>query len=290
MRLKTFYLLRYTIVEEDQSVLFAKALPAPKGYAICDALSISGKDRFFTHYGVSYSFVGFRNPFRQKRFLFGKVAKLRKLALGEYQPGDIKNDSHDDWIPLLCLVDCETQHLLIEKKTKFGPPDQLLTILTRGLNEVILKEYNCKVFVKGKSNKNIFWQLVAESDQIFGLEMKLLSPNLFDANMTARDALGALKTLFSQDTLTVSLKNEAGHLTIPAKPTDDYIDYISAGEGEWKVTRGLKGRKKTFSSNDNIKTVDIEIRDDQDQKEVSTEEDAAVLIEKLEVLITQDEL
>lgn len=290
MRLKTFYLLRYTLVEEDQPALFAKALPTPKGYAICDALSILGKDRFFTHYGVTYSFVGFRNPIRNKRFLFGKVAKLRKLAIGEYQPGDIKNDPHDDWVPLLCLVDCETQHLLIEKKTKFGPPDQLLTILTRGLNEVILKEYNCMVFVKGKSNKNIFWQLVAESDQIFGLEMKLLSPNLFDANKTAREALSALKTLFSQDVLTVSLKNEAGHLSIPANPTDNYIDYISEGEGEWKITRGMKGRKKTFSSSDNIKTVDIEIRDDQELEEVSIDEDAAALIEKLEALIEPDEL
>lgn len=290
MRLKTFYLLRYTLVEEDQSVLFAKALPTPKGYAICDALSVFGKDRFFTHYGVTYSFVGFHNPMRYGRFLFGKVAKLRKLALGEYQPGDIKNDSHDDWVPLLCLVDCETQHLLIEKKTKFGPPDQLLTILSRGFNDVIFKEYNCKVFVKGKSNKNIFWQLISESDQLFGLEMKLLSPNLFDANKTAREALSALKNLFSQDVLTVSLKNEAGHLSIPANPTDNYIDYISEGEGEWKITRGLKGRKKTFSSNDNIKTVDVEIKDDQTLEEVSTDDDALKLIKKLEDLTEQDEL
>lgn len=290
MHLKTFYLLRYTIVEEDQSVLFAKELPTPKGYAICDALSVLGNDRFFTHYGVTYSFVGFHNPLRKKRFLFGKVAKLRKLALGEYQPGDIKKDSHDDWIPLLCLVDCETQHMLIEKKAKFGPPDKLLDILTRGLNEVILKEYNCKVFVKGKSNKNIFWQIVSESDQIFCLEMKLLSPNLFDANKTARDSLSALQDLFSQDVLTVTLKNEAGHLAVPTFPTDNYIDYISEGEGEWKVTRGVKGRKKTFSSNDNIKTVDVEIKDDQEVEEVSSDGEAAKLIQKLEDSIDQDEL
>jgi hypothetical protein len=290
MRLKTFYLLRYTIIEEDQSILFAKVLPTPKGYAICDALSVLGNDRFFTHFGVTYSFVGFHNPKRNKRFLFGKVAKLRKLALGEYQPGDIKNDSHDDWVPLLCLVDCETQHILIEKKQKFGPPDQLLTILSRGLNEVIIKEYNCKVFVKGKSKKNIFWQIVSESDQIFGLEMKLLSPNLFDANKTARESLSALKDLFSQDVLTLSLKNEAGHLAVPVSPTDDYIDYISEGEGEWKVTRGLKGRKKTFSSNDNIKTVDVEIKDDQGVEEVSTDEEVLKLIEKLGDSIDQDGL
>jgi hypothetical protein len=285
---KTFYVLRYTIVEEEQANLYSKPLPVPKGYAICSALSISGKDRFFKYYGATYSFVGFHHPNEDERFLFGKVAKLRKMDLGEYQPGDIKRDPHDDWVPLLCLVDCVTQHILIEKKAKFSPPEQLLTVLTRGLNEVIPEEYNSQAFVKGKTNKNLFWELVGESEQIFSLEMKLLSTNLFDANKTAGESLDAIKALFGQDALSISLKNESGHLSIPQIPTDNYIDYISEGEGEWKITRAVKGRKRSFSSSENIKTVDAAVRDENEQELTSTEDDAAILIKKILEHIGQD--
>jgi hypothetical protein len=87
---KTFFVLRYILVEEEQRNLLAKPLPVPKGYAIHDALSNLGADRFFTYYGATYSFVGFHHPDRNKRFLFGKVAKRRQMDLGEYEPGDIK--------------------------------------------------------------------------------------------------------------------------------------------------------------------------------------------------------
>jgi hypothetical protein len=174
-------------------------------------------------------------------------------------------------------VDCETQHIIIEKKAKFGPIGQLLSVMTKGLNEIIPITYNCQAFVKGKTSKNKFWELVSESQNIYCLELKLLSTNLFDANVSASESLDALKALFAQDALTISLKNELGHLKVPKKHIDNYIDYIAEGEGEWKLVRDLNGRKRAFSSNDNIKTIDATVGDN-DADILSLEDISKIII------------
>ncbi|WP_129128234.1 hypothetical protein [Geomonas oryzae] len=280
MNVKVFYVLRYTLVEEGQARLFAEPLPTPKGYAICGALTNAGADVFFRYWGVQYSFVGFQHIQGNSRFLLGKFAKLKKVDLGEYEPGDIKSDSHDNWIPLNCLIDCESQHILIEKKVSFADIGSIMSIMSFGLNRIISDKYNCKVFIKGITNKHLFWNIVDESERIYALELKLLSPNLLDANLTARASLAALKMLFTQDTITITLKNDAGNLSVPVQPTNDYIDYISEGEGEWKIVRMLQGVKRKFYSRDSIKTIDVPPSNGS-SNEVSPDSMASVLIDIL---------
>jgi hypothetical protein len=262
---RTFFVLRYTIIEEAQIELYSKPLPVPKGKAVVGALGVGAADKNFRKNGVNYSFVGFKwaNPnseldFPSDRFIIGKLAKKRMTETGVHVPGDIVMNHLEDWIGLIAIFDTKTQHIIIEKNWRFGTPEQIETALQAGLLKDIADTYNCKVFVKGRTKKHLFWGLVRESADIFSLELKLLSPNILDANKRARKALEDLKNIFEQDEIDITLRNEGGKLVVPEEPVADYISYISEGEGSWKITsRKHGGRKKTYSSFQNTDTLEL---------------------------------
>ena len=262
---RAFFVLRYTIIEDAQIELYSKPLPVPKGKAVVEALGVGSADTNFRKNRVNYSFVGFKwaNPSRQSdfpphRFVIGKLAKKRMTETGVHIPGDIVMNHQEDWIGLIAIFDTETQHIVIEKNWRFGTPEQIETALQAGLLKFISDTYNCKVFVKGRTKRHLFWSLVRESTDIFSLEMKLISPNILDANKRARKALEDLKKIFEQDEIDIALRNEGGKLVVPEEPVADYISYISEGEGSWKITsRKHGGRKKTYSSFQNTDTLEL---------------------------------
>lgn len=262
---RTFFVLRYTIIEEAQSDLYSKPLPIPKGKAVVESLGVGSADKNFRKNGVSYSFVGFKwaipnsdTVFPQNRFIIGKLAKKRMTETGVHVPGDIVMNHQEDWIGLTAIFDTETQHIVIEKNWRFGTPEQIETALQAGLLKDISDSYNCKVFVKGRTKKHLFWNLVRESTDIYSLELKLISPNLLDANKRARKALEDLKKIFEQDEIDITLRNDGGKLAVPEEPVADYISYISEGEGSWKITSKKHGdRKKTYSSFQNTDTLEL---------------------------------
>lgn len=256
---------RYSIIKESQMHMYAKELPEIKGGIIYSALQFYEGDREFQRYGVNYSFIGFHyvqpksfSKFDKDRYLVGKFAKLRKMQTGVRVPGNIVPQKQDDWVGSTTIVDTLTQHIFVEKNWKFGKADIIEKILSYGISGPILDEYNCKVFVKGKTDESVFWEIVRSSTNIYNLYLKMVSPNILETNLKARDALKHLQDVFKQDEIDITLKNDSGYLEVPVKPVADYIDYIAEGEGSWKITsKGYHGPKRTHSSLDNIQILEI---------------------------------
>jgi len=131
-------------------------------------------------------------------------------------------------------------------------------VTSKGLGDVILSKYNHKIFIEGKTKKEVFWNIVHEKKKIYKLEFKLISPNILDTNQKARDALKALKEIFEQEEIDITLKNDSGNLKVPEEPVGGYLEYIAEGEGTWKITtEGDRGGKKTHSSSENIDTISL---------------------------------
>ena len=277
-----FFIFRYTIVEESQTRLFSLPLPKSKGSAIVTAIGVDESDKYFRKNNVKYSFVGFKwaHPtvqydFPDNRFIIGKLAKLKYTKTGTHIPGDILVSPLEDWIGLITIIDTHTQHIVVQKNWRFGDPEQIEAALQAGMSKEIFDKYNCRVYVKGRTKEHHFWALVEESTEIYSLELKLVSPNILDANKRARKALEDLKSIFIQDEIDVTLKSESGKLTVPEEPVADYISYISEGEGSWKITsKKHGGRKKTYSSFQNIDTLELPMPEPQESSvhgEVETE-------------------
>lgn len=261
---KEFLVLRYSLVEERQTQLSDDALPLPKGMAVLVSIQ---QDREFTLNGVQYSFVGFvearpslKSRIEPLRFFIGKFAKLKKAHMGVKVPGDIVETEEDDWIPLLTVFDLQEQYIFVVKDWRFGTPKQTIRAIQGGLRDPVLAKFNHRVFVEGKTRGESFWKVVKEHKRIYKLELRLISPNILETNLRAREALAALKHLFAQDKVDVTLNSEAGQLKVPQEPVSSYLEYIEQGEGTWSVTtEGTQGGKKKHTSSENIETALLDV-------------------------------
>jgi hypothetical protein len=261
---REFIVLRFSLVEEPQRAIATDPIPTPKGAAVLAAVS---RDREFVLNGVHYSFVGFSEarpsdnfPFPQSRFFVGKVAKLRKAHMGKKIPGDIVETEEDDWFPVLTIIDIEGQYIFVRKDWRFGTPEQTMRAIQGGLREPVMAQYNHRVFVEGRTRKEHFWKVVSGHRRIYKLELRLISPNILETNLKAREALAALKDLFAQDQVDIVLNNESGDLRVPEKPVTNYLEYIEEGEGAWAITtEGTHGGKKKHTSSQNVDTVEISV-------------------------------
>lgn len=261
---KSFLVLRYSLVEDSQQAFEPEPLPVPKGLAVIEALL---GDRNFSHKRVDYSFVGFKEAvptpqfeFPAKRFYVGKTAKRGRTHVGEKIPGDILEYQADDWIPLITLFDTEDQYIFVQKDWRFGNEELISQAIQAGLRSPLLSTYNHRIFVEPKTHTEWFWRVIGEHHKIFKVQLKLISPNILQTNIKARDALSALENVFNQDEVTITLESEAGEITVPQNPTSDYLDYIGEGEGSWKVTtEGKRGGKKTFSSAQSAEIVKLPV-------------------------------
>jgi hypothetical protein len=269
---KEFMILRYSLVEEQQSAVFVEPLPLPKGEAILVAIK---EDREFQLNGVKYSFVGFSevippngNSFPPARFYMGKTAKLKKTHMGTKVPRDIIETKEDDWIPIITIFDTETQHIFVRKDWRFGNAEHTMRAIQNGLRPPILAEYNHRIFVEGKTKVEHFWKVVDEHHKLFRLKLNLISPNILETNLRAREALAALKLLFGQDEVSIKLENESGELRVPVNPVGDYLEYIEEGEGSWEVTtEGKYGGKKRHLSSENTETIDLPVNDAEESED-----------------------
>ncbi|MFW5330494.1 hypothetical protein [Hydrogenophaga sp. ZJX-1] len=261
---KEFLVLRYSLIEENQSQINAESLPSPKGQAVLASII---KDREFTLNGVLYSFVGFaevryfqNSKIESLRFFIGKFAKRKKAHMGVKVPGDIVETEEDDWLPLLTIFDLRDQYIFVAKDWRFGTPEQTVRAMQGGLREPVLARYNHRVFVEGKTRGESFWKVVRQHKRIYKLELRLISPNILETNLRAREALAALKQLFAQDQVDVTLNSDAGQLKVPEEPVASYLEYIEEGEGTWALTtEGVHGGKKKHSSSENIVTALLDV-------------------------------
>ncbi|MEX6665108.1 hypothetical protein [Pseudomonas sp. W2-17] len=266
--LKSFLVLRYMLIENKQAALVSKPLPRPKGAAVVSALQDDGRE--FIKNKVRYSFVGFSyvdpivDEFPKGRFLVGKTAKHKITKVGDKIPGDIVPHDADDWVPVITIVDIVDQYVFVQHDWRFGTEEQIANAIHAGLKNAILDEYNYSIFIEPKTTKGEFWSIVNSHEKVFEIELELISPNILETNIKARDALAAMKKLFGQEEVKIVLSNEYGDLKAPKAPLDDYLDYIEEGEGKWSITtEGENGGKKIYKSISAIVKIDLEVPSDE---------------------------
>lgn len=265
--IKPFLVLRYSLIENKQGTLVSKPLPSPKGAVVVAALQDDGRE--FVKNKVRYSFVGFSyvdpiaGEFPKGRFLVGKTAKHKITKVGDKIPGDIVPHDADDWVPVITIVDIVDQYVFVQHDWRFGTEEQIANAIHSGLKDAVLDEFNYSIFIEPKTIRGEFWNVIRTHEKVFEIELELISPNILETNVKARDALKAMKELFGQDEVKITLSNEYGNLKVPASPVEDYVDYIEEGEGKWSVTtEGEHNGKKVHKSISAIVKIDLNVPSD----------------------------
>lgn len=148
--------------------------------------------------------------------------------------------------------------LCIEIKTKvFNEPEKIRDLLSKMVTEKISSEgYICTF--ETIDEKQAFWTTIDSAKKIYFIELRLNSPNLFDANRNAREYLKSLQDEFNNTSSTIKLENEDGNLKF-AKTAEnkDYVEYIEGGAGRWK-SKTDKGIEK---STDKVLTIRKKFKD-----------------------------
>lgn len=196
--------------------------------------------------------------------MVGKTAKHKITKVGDKIPGDIVPHDADDWVPIITIVDIVDQYVFVQHDWRFGTEEQIANAIHAGLKDAVLDEFNYSIFIEPKTIKGEFWNVVISHKKVYKVELELISPNILETNVKARDALRVMKELFGQDEVKIILSNECGDLKVPALPLEDYVDYIEEGEGKWSVTtEGKHGGKKTHKSISAIVTLDLDVPSDE---------------------------
>lgn len=258
---KDFYVLRYFVVDEGASLLPPKKVPDIKGETILETLL--SNNRWETR-GTEFQFIGFsKEPIDEESFYVGKIAKLKKAHLGVETSEDIVDQEADDWKAVILIVDVKNQFIFARKNSKFGDLSHICNSIQKGINNIVIPEYNHKVFVEPLPSKGKFWEVVENSEKIYKVELVMISPNIMETNKTARDALSDMKNLFNQDKTRMIMENSEGKLIVPYEPIDDYVDYIEEGEGRWElvIADNKTKKKEKYTSNGTPEVLDIDVED-----------------------------
>jgi hypothetical protein len=267
-RLVAFKLLRFAAVPFQQLDLLPPNLPDPKGRIITAAVDMQGRPRRFEYRNTPFAFAGFRSAgdflpnTDQRRFLVGRLAKLKEVGLGQLTEDDIVEQLTDNWIPIWVIFDLKDQYIGVEVNNQFGNLFHVARVLESGLNPEISTQYRQEIVISPVTDARRFWDVVNRYDRVYRIRLHFVSPNILGTPESARDALDAWKEIFNQTDTVIDLTNREGELKPSERVLSDAVEYIAQGEGDWKVTVGDSetSTKVSFSSRDEVEGFESDVQ------------------------------
>lgn len=162
-------------------------------------------------------------------------------------------------MPIWILLDTVGQYIAVEMHGRFGRLDHVIQVLQAAFTESVEKEYRHEVIVSPVTDPRAFWQIVGRAQRLFRVHLRFVSPNFFDTPGQFREVLRRWKYLFNQTAAEIDLRNDEGRLSLPDELLDEPIEYIAAGEGDWKLTVEEGGQRRSMSSTDLSESLSLRI-------------------------------
>ena len=259
-RLITFKVLRYALIPYEQTDAWERPLPEPKGGAIEVALPLGGaRPRLFQYRKRDHALVGFSSLSEGDRFFFGRLAKKRVTAIGQLREHDVVEITTEDWLPIWVLFDTAGQYIAVEMHGRFGRLDNVIQVLQAALTKRVEEAHRHKVIVSPVTDARAFWQIVGRAHRIYQARLRFVSPNFVDTPGQFRELLRRWQRHFNQTTAEIDLRNDEGKLSLPDDLLNEPIEYIAAGEGDWKLNVEEAGRRRSVSSKDSSESLSLRI-------------------------------
>lgn len=225
------------------------------------------------------------NTHRNKRYILYYSESLakelilckfaREKIITKYEEGemDLEQVQDHDFPYIYIVVDLNRQIILLEYRSNFATIDDAKNVLCSWLNKLVEK-YDFTLSLEEITYEKDFWKTVEDSDELYNLEMKMKSPNLFGGRIEAEELLKELNASYNNTESTIKLTNDKGRLRITSEKLQSYIKYIANGGGEWLLTLKSSGerRRKKIRSKSNIKTIELSADEDLKNPKIIIEE------------------
>lgn len=191
-------------------------------------------------------------------FKFGKHSYTKQYTdIGN----DIKENKVDNYPFIYIIINTKSQIILFERKSGiFKTPSSSAKALERHLKP-FLSENGYEFKIDELSESKSFWSLINNAETIgdlYQVSLTLKSPNLFGGSTDAEEIIRELYGATQSTENILTFKNNKGKLHLKKRSLKTFIEYITSGGGKWSVKASIPGTtKKTFSSKDNVKIIQL---------------------------------
>lgn len=255
----SFASYRYFIMPSDQISLF-DTVEEKREECINQFFKHLENDKKLTFTLKNRKHILFFNRMINKNILICKFS--RESFETRYQEGeeDIEDFLEPNFPFIFLIIDIQRQIILMEIKTNvFSSIEAAKNKLEKCINNAFLMS-GFEVRLEEISDEDGFWNYVDGSTGIYGLSLKMNSPNLFGGYIDTNEMLREISQEYNNTGTTIGLTNKKPQIQNVNKENKKLVNaikYVSGGGGEWTLTAHTKNGKRTFRSKHNIKKVSI---------------------------------
>lgn len=217
----------------------------------------------------------FYNRMVNKNILICKFS--RESFETRYQEGeeDIEDFLEPNFPFIFLIIDIERQIILMEIKTNvFSSIEAAKNKIEKCINYAFAMS-GFEVKLEEISDEDGFWNYVDGATGIYGLSLKMNSPNLFGGYIDTNEMLREISQEYNNTGTSIGITNkkpQIQNVNKDNKKLANAIKYVSGGGGEWTLTAHTKNGKRTFRSKHNIKKVSIKhLEESNDKNSVNKE-------------------
>lgn len=252
----TFFAYRYFVVPLEEQITLHQLTVENKNQLVVDLFTrIKEKKYSFSVKNRKY-IIYYTKKITDKIHLY-KFARETYRTLHQEGDKDLQPLEELDYPFIFLIVDFDKQIVLIQKKTTvFRNVETAKKRIEILINKEVEKFDYC-ILLEEITYEGVFWEYLEQASEIYELNLKLNSPNLFGAFIDAENFLRKINKYFNNTSTDIKLKNEKGRLKIIRKNIEGFIRYITGGGGEWELFGTFNGGSKRIRSKENIKTVNL---------------------------------
>ncbi|MHC1788380.1 hypothetical protein [Solidesulfovibrio sp.] len=251
MKMATFVCLRFYVVPVDYQ-LFKQNIP--------DKDKINLFKQFFLvnkNYELGKDVIyAMRITHNDGNLYFGKLSKKGSVEKRDITPIDVEDSVVDDWpyVNFVFDVSGSVQLMIVEKNNDIYQDVSALKFKLSKMAKKVMAYSGFSVNFEPIVEKLAFWRIVGEAEGVYSLRFKLESPNMLGATVRARGFLKLVQKRFNNNKLETRFVNSDGKLEIPRNRVEPFVEYADQGGGSWSLLVGRDGKKKAYTSSQNVVT------------------------------------
>ncbi len=252
-------LFRYFVNKTAQQILFA---PETSKKELMRKLL--EKTYYFDYRGSKLAYTYERS---EGDYIFAKIGKKSSIVKHASPEKNFKKEKEEDWPNCMVFINIgenpeNGQMIAFEyKRSIFQQPLKQLQEFINKINNKLL-QHGLVATINPVTKEYDFWKIVEQNEgNIEELDLFFAAPNLLNIINTLNEDLKNLQEEFGITNTGVSLVNKNANLKIPKnnRLIKEGVEYITKGGGEFKFK--IKGgiRSKIISSEQKIKSIELDL-------------------------------
>jgi|GEM_PF-925355 len=207
----------------------------------------------------------------EDRYFLLKFARDHKTELFVEGENDINKINAPNFPPVYIIFDIVEHIILIQYDQKaFSNTFTSAKALEQMLSS-IAEKFSYVVNIEAIKQKDSFWEMVTDYNEIIQVTFKFHSPNLFEGVLSFSRFASLLKDKFNTSTTELTFKNEKDSLRFnkDEEDTSEILEYIDNGAGSWTAKVIEEGSTITKQDNEYAKRIILD-NDIEEQLEESS--------------------